>query len=169
MYEYLEKKLRSFIHDEKSNNVENCGSRNCFMPIKDTGLPYKVFLNVVFAKYQGAETTYTDLGTHGYVLALPSYWIDVDENSVIFYISSFVDKWLKTNFGYDPDGDGKDDDHHICPHPHPHPHPCPPPCPPSPCPPPGPHPHPHPPMEVVVTGGIEQYGYPVPPIHPPKD
>jgi len=173
MYDYLEKKLRSFIHNEKSNNVENCGARNCCMPIKDTKLPYKVFLNIVFTKYQGFEATYTDLGTHGYVLALPEYWIDVDENSVIWYVASFVDKWLSKNFGYNTDDDSDSDkEHHCCPDHHHHhpPHPCPPGPPPGPHVRPGPPPPPGvrpvtppPPMEVISTGGIEQYGYPVPP------
>ena len=158
MYDYLEKRLRKFIHEEKTNNVENCGSRNCFMNIEDTGVVPKPTLNIVFSKYQGSETTYTDLGRHGYVLALPAYWIDVDEYTAIYYISSFVDKWLSKQFGYKPNEDNTDDSNkdkdkdkpHVCPHP---------------VPPPPPHPPvtPPPPMQVISTGGLAQYGYPVRP------
>lgn len=165
MYDYLEKKLRKFIHEEKTNNVENCGSRNCYMNIENTGIVPKPTLNIVFSKYQGAETTYTDLGKHGYVLALPAYWIDVDEYTAIYYISSFVDKWLTKQFGYNADETEEDDNdkdkHHCEPHVHP-PHP-PIPHPPHPVPPPPPPVTPPPPMQVVSTGGISQYGYPVRP------
>lgn len=166
MYDYLEKRLRKFIHEEKTNNVENCGSRNCYMNIENTGIVPKPTLNIVFSKYQGAETTYTDLGKHGYVLALPAYWIDVDEYTAIYYISSFVDKWLTKQFGYNADETEEDDNdkdkHHCEPHVHP-PHP-PIPHPPHPVPPPPPPPvTPPPPMQVVSTGGISQYGYPVRP------
>lgn len=165
MYDYLEKRLRKFIHEEKTNNVENCGSRNCYMNIENTGIVPKPTLNIVFSKYQGAETTYTDLGKHGYVLALPAYWIDVDEYTAIYYISSFVDKWLIKQFGYNADETEEDDNdkdkHHCEPHVHP-PHP-PIPHPPHPVPPPPPPVTPPPPMQVVSTGGISQYGYPVRP------
>lgn len=160
MYDYLVKRLKKFIHEEKSNNVENCGSRNCCMAIEKTNIAPKPMLNIVFTKYQGSETTYTDLGKHGYVLALPEYWIDVDEYTVIFYISSFVDKWLTKQFGYSDNTEEETEPEHVCPHPHPHPVPPPPQ-------PPVPHPPrpvtPPPPMKVIATGGISQYGYPVSP------
>lgn len=164
MYVYMEKQLRKFLNDEKSTNLENAGSKVCYLPVENTKVAPKPIVNIVFSRYQGAEVTETKLDKYGYVLAIPSYWIDVAANTAVLYISSFVDAWLKEYFGYDDGSDddsgGKEDEHHCDPHHH-HCHPVPP----GPPHPPGPPFTPPPPQAIDARdpSQILKHGYPVKP------
>lgn len=128
MYDYLEKGLKRFLHDNTVAQIENSGSRVWFQTLDTIKQSPKPKINVVFSRYQGDSVNETILGNYGYVLAIPSYWIDVDCDLATIYISSFVDKYLADYFGYTINGDNTDDDttpgcdHNCNGHPHHPPH-----------------------------------------------
>lgn len=100
MYKYLEDNLRQFIKRNGLPEVENTGSPIWRAEVDVEGYGPLPVINVVFSRYQGNNINETIVNTNGYVLAIPSYWINIDVEVAIIYISSFVDKWLNKYFGY---------------------------------------------------------------------
>ena len=100
MTDYMVASLKKFITEESMSRIENSGARIWKETYKEAKQRVKPFINVVFSRYQADNTSETDMGTAGYVLAIPAYWIDVSVELAIIYISSFVDTYLQENFGY---------------------------------------------------------------------
>lgn len=100
MTDYMIASLKKFLNEESVSRIENSGARIWKETYKEAKQRVKPFINVVFCRYQADNTSETDMGTAGYVLAIPSYWIDVTTDLAIIYISSFVDTYLKENFNY---------------------------------------------------------------------
>lgn len=134
-----------FFKNNKRNRIENdgCAAWNEIL----TDLPFfdgkQPRISVVFTRYQGHTTNMTviksilETGVNvgkeqvvGMVLAIPSYWLEVDEYLALNHIETFIDSFITDNFEDTNSGDGCP----ICPDHCPNIPPCPPPCPP--CPPP---------------------------------
>lgn len=99
MYDYLKKSLTSYIKVTNVAHIENNGSRMWKEYIQKTKLNPKPSVNVVFSRYQHTEVSQTVLGDYGIVVAIPSYWIDVDPELVIVFVSQYIDPWLTKYFG----------------------------------------------------------------------
>jgi len=170
LYEYLEKSLKHYLCENTVSHIENNGSRCWIEKLTNTSINPAPSINIVFSRYQEAEVSETVITNHAYVLAIPSYWIDVDTTAAIMFISNYVDAWLTKYFGYQPEPQPEPPVPPVPPPPPPPPGPIPPgPIPPGPHP-PCPHPPPpepdmnrHPPVIQVMDGEPRKYGYPVPP------
>ena len=160
MDDRLRKSFIRFFRDNKRNRIENdgCAPWNEIL----TELPFfdgkQPRISVVFTRYQGHTINATvvktiletgiDIGKEqvvGYVLALPSYWLEVDEYLALNFIETYIDNFIANNFGTGGDsGDGSGGSGcPVCPDDCPNNPPSPPPPPPfmpPPCPPPGPMP-----------------------------
>lgn len=128
------------------NAIENNGV--CVWNVVLTDLPFfegkQPRVSVVFSRYQGTDVNQTVLVSEsdkamGYVLAIPSYWLDVDQYLVLLYISNYIDDFINKYYpdsSYATGGTADDNNCPICPDNCPSTPPSPyPPC--SPPPPPG--------------------------------
>lgn len=140
----MTKSLKRFIHDENVERAESSGSRIWKYQYNVPGVKLRPKINVVFSKHQGTETTETIVGTVGYVLAIPAYWIDVDEDIAAIYIASYVDAYINK---YIINGGSGESSGGACPKP---PMPNPPFVPPYPGPPHHHHREPYPPVPPCV-------------------
>lgn len=172
MYDYLKKSLTSYVKTNNVSHIENNGSRMWKAYIEKSKLNPKPSVNVVFSRYQHTEVSQTVLGDYGIVIAIPSYWIDVDPELVILFVSQYIDPWLQKYFGSSDDvintnpippenncdcggahrphlpGTMPPPHHHDHHPPHEHHHP----------------PHGEPPSHIHIDEGDPyKYGYPVPP------
>lgn len=102
MFEYLNESLKKYIMQHSVAHIENNGSRCWKEVIKESKLSPRPVINIVFSRYQHTEVSTTTIADYGIVLAIPSYWIDVDPNLVVIYVSQYIDPWLKEYFGYNP-------------------------------------------------------------------
>lgn len=147
------------------NAIENNGV--CVWNVILTDLPFfegkQPRISVVFSRYQGNNVDTTVLMNEdnkaiGFVLAIPSYWLDVDHYLCTLYISGFIDDFINEYFG-DSSGSGSGDSGGGCPV-------CPDDCPinPPPCPPP-----PRPPFPPPVTppGVPPEFNDHISPVGPP--
>lgn len=71
-------------------------------------------VSIVFSRYQGNQVNKTDLmgdDDHaiGRVVAIPSYWLDVDHFLAINYASNFIDEFINTYYPTYGDGSGSGD------------------------------------------------------------
>lgn len=148
MDDRLKNSFLKFFRENKRNRIENdgCAVWNEIL----TDLPFfdgkQPRVSIAFSRYQGSSTNATVVTTilntgintgkeqaMGYVLALPSFWLDVDEYLALNYIEAFIDAFILDNYE-----DGSSDGSSCgcpdnCPN---NPPPCPPPMyPPAPCPP----------------------------------
>lgn len=147
MDDRLTKSFIRFFHDNKRNRIENdgCATWNEIL----TDLPFfdgkQPRISIVFSRYQGHTTNMTIIKTildngpnagseqiMGFVLALPSYWLEVDEYLALNHIETYIDAFIAEHFD---NGQGGGE----CPV-------CPDHCPNIPPPPPPRPPHPHPPV-----------------------
>lgn len=108
----------------KRNAIENNGV--CVWTVELTDLPFfegkHPRVSVVFSRYQGINVNQTTLLSEsdkamGFVLAIPSYWLDVDQYLATIYISNYIDDFINK---YYPDssyatGDGNGTGCPICP------------------------------------------------------
>ena len=129
-------------------------------------------VSIVFSRYQGNQTNTTDImydddHAMGRVVAIPSYWLDVDHLLATIFISNFVDDFINQyypSYG-DGSGSGSGGDCPICPDDCPTKPPCPPPMPPRP---PFPGPVTPPGVPPPFNDHISPVGPPGPPISPPS-
>ena len=169
MDDRLRESFKKFHHENKRNRIENdgCATWNEIL----TELPFfdgkQPRISVVFTRYQGHTTNATvvktilesglDMGKEqvvGYVLAIPSYWLEVDVYLALNYVETYIDNFINDNFqtgsgGGSGSGEGGCP---VCPDDCPiKPPPPMPPCPPPPFvpPPPPPNPMPSPFLEKV--------------------
>lgn len=98
MKDYMVKSLKSFITQEAVSQIENNGSRMWKTTYKEANQKTKPIICVVFSRYQMDNTTETIIGNAGYVVAIPSYWIDVDADLAVIYIASLIDSYLSKYF-----------------------------------------------------------------------
>lgn len=139
----LEKDFTTWNNSNHRNAIENNGV--CVWTVILTDLPFfegkQPRVSVVFSRYQGNQINQTVLISEsdkamGYVLAIPSYWLDVDQYLVLLYISNYIDDFINKYYpdsSYATGGDtSEDNDCPVCPDNCPSQNPCPP----SPCPPP---------------------------------
>lgn len=151
MDERLSKSFIRFFRDNKRNRIENdgCAAWNEIL----TDLPFfdgkQPRISIVFSRYQGHTTNHTiiktilDYGVNagteqviGFVLALPSYWLEVDEYLAMNHIETYIDAFIAEYFDNGSnDGGGSGTGCPVCPDDCPSKPPCPPPPPPF-CPPP---------------------------------
>lgn len=151
MDDRLIKSFVRFFRDNKRNRIENdgCAAWNEIL----TDLPFfdgkQPRISVVFTRYQGHTINATVVKSllktglnasqeqvMGYVLALPSYWLEVDEYLAIQFIETYIDNFINANFDT---GDGNTGGNcPVCPDDCPSKPPIPP-CPPPPPPPPPPY------------------------------
>lgn len=126
--------FKSWNNSHHRNDIENngCAVWNVIL----TDLPFfegkQPRISVVFSRYQGNQVNETvlmgdDDHAIGYVLAIPSYWLDVDNYLVISYLSNYIDNFINTYFG-SSGGDSSSGSSSGCPNTPP----CHPPCPPPP-------------------------------------
>lgn len=166
-----------FFRENKRNRIENDGCAVWNEVLTD--LPFfdgkQPRVSIAFSRYQGNNTNATVVSTilntglnagqtqvMGYVLALPSYWLEVDEYLALNYVETFIDAFILDNYSGVDDGPscGCPDN---CPN---NPPPCPPPpppqyppCPPPPCPVPSPFLQETPPENVppVVSDELQEF------------
>lgn len=100
MFEYLNESLKKYVTHHHVAHIENNGSRCWKEIIKESKLSPRPSINVVFSRYQHTEVSTTTIADYGIVVALPSYWIDVDPELLVIYVSQYIDPWLKQYFGY---------------------------------------------------------------------
>ena len=154
MTDKLNASLKKFLIENKRNRIENDGVAT-WTETLDELCPidgkYPRF-SVCFTRYQGKDVNKTKLmlDEHhqiGLVLAVPSYWLEVDPFLCQLYLSAYIDEFLETYLGYfdgGTSGGGSGDDSTIptikppfCPIQPPIPPAPTPPVPPMPVPPPG--------------------------------
>lgn len=112
MDDKLIKNFDKWNNENHRNRIENDGCAVWTVILTD--LPRfegkQPRVSVVFSRYQGNNTDKTILmgdNNHsiGMVLAIPSYWLDVDHYLCTNYISNYIDEYIETYFG-DGSGDG---------------------------------------------------------------
>ena len=131
MDDKLIKAFDKWNNENHRNRIENDGC--AVWNVELTELPMfegkHPRVSIVFSRYQGNQVNKTDLmgdDEHaiGRVVAIPSYWLDVDHFLAINYVSNFIDEFINT---YYPDyGDGSGSGSGECPIKPPPPPPCPP-------------------------------------------
>ena len=113
MDDRLRKSFIRFWRDNKRNRIENdgCAPWNEIL----TDLPFfdgkQPRISVVFTRYQGHTVNATvvktiletglDIGSEqviGFVLALPSYWLEVDEYLALNFVETYIDNFINENF-----------------------------------------------------------------------
>lgn len=98
--------FKSWNNSHHRNDIENngCAVWNVIL----TDLPFfegkQPRISVVFSRYQSNQVNETvlmgdDNHAIGYVLAIPSYWLDVDSYLVISYLSNYIDDFINKYFG----------------------------------------------------------------------
>lgn len=158
------------------NAIENNGC--CVWHAELTELPMfegrHPRVSIVFSRYQGNQTNTTDImydddHAMGRVVAIPSYWLDVDHLLATIFISNFVDDFINQYYPSYGDGSGggsgSGGDCPICPDDCPTKPPCPPPMPPRP---PFPGPVTPPGVPPAFNDHISPVGPPGPPMSPPS-
>ena len=117
----LKNSFLKVFRENKRNRIENdgCVAWNEIL----TELPFfdgkQPRISVVFSRYQGHTTNMTivksilengmNAGEEqiiGMVLAIPSYWLEVDEYLALNHIESFIDSFITENFDTSGSGSG---------------------------------------------------------------
>ena len=141
MDDKLIKQFDKWNNENHRNAIENNGV--CVWNVILTDLPFfegkQPRISVVFSRYQGNNVNTTTLMNEsdraiGFVLAIPSYWLDVDHYLCTLFISDYIDTFINENFGeyINGGGDGSGGNCPVCPDDCPIKPPCPPPPPPRP-------------------------------------
>lgn len=105
MDDKLIKNFRKWHGENKRNRIENdgCAVWNVIL----TDLPFfegkQPRVSVVFSRYQGTTISKTILKgdndqTIGMVLAVQSYWLDVDEYLCETFVFDYIDEFINDNF-----------------------------------------------------------------------
>ena len=167
MDDKLIKNFDKWNNENHRNRIENDGCAVWTVILTD--LPRfegkQPRVSVVFSRYQGNNTDKTILmgdNDHsiGMVLAIPSYWLDVDHYLCTNYISNYIDEYIETYFGDgsgDGGGSGSGGGCPICPDN----------CPSNPPPPPRPRPFPPPPPPPTPPNAPPVFNDHISPVGPP--
>lgn len=119
MLDYMKDSLRKFISENHVKHLESQGSVMWKCEYKEAKQRIKPVMHVVFSRYQGTEITETVVGNVGYVLALPSYWVDVDATALLAlvgqYIDAYINEYVDQDLPDDGSGGNSDGNHCHCP------------------------------------------------------
>lgn len=162
MTDRLVQSLKKFLNENKRNRIENDGIATWTETIDELNPidgKYPRF-SVCFTRYQGKDVNKTKLmidDEHqiGLVLAIPSYWLEVDPYLCQLYLSAYIDEFIEEYMSYFGNGGGGSGGGGTPTIPTVKPPYCPivPPIPPAPVPPPPPVPVP-PPGTLVAPGPV---------------
>ena len=102
MTKLMEDELVKFLSKNFNSMIETYGTICCHLKYCHSNT--KLDIAVVFTRYfHDNDPIEYEIGDAGYVLTLPSFWVQVPKPLVIPYISSYIDNYLNGYISKHPD------------------------------------------------------------------